>query len=189
MSLVKNLPHQLWETEEENQWLLKEGRSLMKNLLNRWQETEEENRRLIIEGWRSWEVKGWKSREVEVLTETVGWKSREVTCNAVKDVGLGSYPNSSKNMIKIKRSSLFNSFVSAVGWSSSFSFGRLCRLDCWSSHRWCSVNSRRSCGRLVRIIFVERADEFSEVLDCWDWLASIFFLRISFPWDQILETW
>ena len=96
----------------------------------------------------------------------VGWRSLTVTCSAAEDVERGSYPNSSKNTIKIKRSSvLFSSFVSAIGWSSSLSFGRSSRLDCRSSHRWCGVDSRRSRGRLVRVVFVERADELSEVLD------------------------
>ena len=36
MLLVKNLPTQWRETEEENRWLLKEGRLSMKNLLTRW---------------------------------------------------------------------------------------------------------------------------------------------------------
>ena len=79
---------------------------------------------------------------------------------------IGSYPNLSKNMIKIKCSSvLFSSFVTAVGWSSSLSFGRPSRLDCWSGHRWCGVNSRRSRGRLAKMVLVERADELFEVLD------------------------
>ena len=168
---------------------LKEGRSSMKNLLTQWRETKEENQRLMIEGCRSQEIEGWRSRKVEVLTKTIGKKLHAVTCNAAKDVRLGSYPNSSKNTMKIKRSSLFSSFVSAVGWLSSLSFGRLRGLDCWSSHRWCSVNSRRSRGRLIRMILVERADKLSEVLDRWGWLPGIFFLRISFPWDQIVETW
>ena len=147
----------------------------MENRLTRWRETEEENRRLM--------TKKWKSREIKVLTETVCWKSRAVTCNAAKDVGLGSYPNSSKNTIKLKRSSIFSSFVSAVGLSSLFLFGRLRGLDCWSNHRWCSVNSRRSHGRLVRMILVEWADKLSEMLDHWGWLLGILFLRISFPWN------
>ena len=83
----------------------------------------------------------------------------------VKDIRLGSYLNSSKNMIKIKRSSLFSSFVGAVGWSSLLLFGRLRGLDYWSSHRWYSVNNQRSRGRLIRMIFVEEADKLSELLD------------------------
>ena len=96
----------------------------------------------------------------------VGWKSRVVTCIVAEDVERGSYPNLSKNTIKFKCSSvLFSSFVSAVGWSSSLSFGRSSWLDCRSSHRWYSVNSRRSRCRLVRVVLVERADELPEVLD------------------------
>ena len=64
MLLEKNLPTRWWETEEENRWLLKEGKLSMKNLLTWWRETEKENRRFI--------TKGWRSQEVEVLTETVG---------------------------------------------------------------------------------------------------------------------
>ena len=93
-------------------------------------------------------------------------QSRAVTCSAAEDVECVRYPNSSKNTIKIKRSSvLFSSFVSAVGWSSSLSFGRYSRLDCRSSHRWCGVDSRRSHCRLVRVVLVERADELPEMLD------------------------
>ena len=105
---------------------------------------------------------GWKSRAVTCSHV----QSREVTCSAAEDVEYVRYPNSSKNTIKIKRNSvLFSSFVSAVGWSSSLSFGRSSRLDCRSSHRGCGVDSRRSRGRLVRMVLVERADELSEVLD------------------------
>ena len=93
-------------------------------------------------------------------------QSRAVTCSAAEDVGCVRYLNLSKNTIKIKRSSvLFSSFVSAVGWLSSLSFGRSSRLDCRSSHRWCGVDSRRSRCRLVRVVLVERADELPEVLD------------------------
>ena len=93
-------------------------------------------------------------------------QSCAVTCSAAEDVECVRYPNLSKNTIKIKRSSvLFSSFVSTVGWSSSLSFRRSSRLDCWSGHRGCGVNSRRSCSRLVRMVLVEQADELSEVLD------------------------
>ena len=153
----------------------------MKNLLTwRW-ETQEKNQRLMN--------KEWRSQEVEGLTEIVGWKSRAVTYNTAKDVRFGSYPNSSKNTIKLKRSSLFSLFVSIVGWLSSISFERLRELDCWSSHRCCSVNSRRSHGWLVRMIFIKQADKLFEVLDRWSWLLGIFFLRISFSWNQIVENW
>ena len=93
-------------------------------------------------------------------------QSRAVTYSAAEDVECVRYPNLSKNTIKIKRSSVFfSSFVGAVGWSSSLLFGRLHGLDCRSSHWWYGVDSKRSCGWLVRMIFVERADELSEVLD------------------------
>ena len=126
-----------------------------------------------------------KSRKVEILMK-IGWKSRAVTCshvqsravmcsyvqsravtcNAAGCVKRVSYLNLSKNMIKIKRSSvLLSLFVSAVSWSSSLSFERLSGRDCQSSHRWRGVDSRRSRGRLVRMVLVERADELSEVLD------------------------
>ena len=179
MSLVKNLPTKWQETEKENWWLLKEGRLSMKNLLNRWWETEEENQCFM--------TKGWRSQKVEVLTVTVGWKSCAVTCNATKDGRLGRYPNLFKNPIKLKRSSLFSSFVSAVSWSSSLLFGRLCGLDCWFSHWWCNVNNRRSRSWFVRIIIVKWTDELFEVLDRWGWLLGILFLQISFSWNQIVE--
>ena len=93
-------------------------------------------------------------------------QSRAVTCIVAEDVKRASYPNSSKNTIKFKRSSVcFSSFVNAIGWSSSLLFGRSSRLDCRSSHWWCGVDSRRSRGRLVRMVLVEHADELSEVLD------------------------
>ena len=93
-------------------------------------------------------------------------QSRAVTCSAAEDVECVRYPNLSKNTIKIKHSSvLFSSFVRAVGWSSSLSFGRPSRLDCRSGHRWCGVDSRGSRGRLVRMVLIEQADELFEVLD------------------------
>ena len=56
----------------------------------------------------------FKSQKVEVLMK-VGWKLRAVMCTATEDVEHGSYPNLSKNTIKIKRSLvLFSSFVSDV---------------------------------------------------------------------------
>ena len=93
-------------------------------------------------------------------------QSHALTCSAAEDVECVRYPNSSKNTIKIKRSSvLFSLFVSAIGWLSSLLFRRSSRLNCRSSHRGCGVDSRRSRGRLVRMVLVERADELSEVLD------------------------
>ena len=101
---------------------------------------------------------------LEVMCSYV--QSRVVTCSATEDVECVRYQNLSKNTIKIKRSSVFFSlFVSTIGWSSSLSFGRSSRLDCRSSHWWCGINSRRSRGRLVKMVLVERADELSEVLD------------------------
>ena len=93
-------------------------------------------------------------------------QSRAVTCSVAEDVECVRYPNLSKNTIKIKHSSvLFSSFISAVGWLSSLLFERSSRLDCRSSHGCCGVNSRKSCARLIRMVFVEQADELSEVLD------------------------
>ena len=59
----------------------------------------------------------------------------------------------------------FGTFLSASCWSSLLSFERLDGPGCWSSHRCCGVDGRRSRCRLVRMVLVERADEFSEVLD------------------------
>ena len=93
-------------------------------------------------------------------------QSHAITCSTAEDVECVRYLNLSKNTIKIKRSSVFFSlFVSVVGWSSLLSFGRFSRLDSRSSHRWCGVNSRKSCGRLVRMILVEQVDELPKVLD------------------------
>ena len=57
-----------------------------------------------------------------------------VMCNVAEDVECGSYPNLSKNMIKIKHSLILSSFISVVGWSSLFLFNRLSGLNCQSSH-------------------------------------------------------
>ena len=55
-----------------------------------------------------------ESRKVEVLMK-VSWRSCAVTYNVVEDVKHRSYSNSSKNIIKIKRSLvLFSLFISAV---------------------------------------------------------------------------
>ena len=185
MSLVKNLLTRWRETEEEN-----------RTRITRWLSRERYWWKVVDEkppdpggvlGGKptpyDWGLKGrgsqfrhetWKSKS-RSLNE--GWL--EVTCSHVQ-CGWGCwiwiYPNSSKNTIKIKRSSVFFSlFVSAVGWSSSLLFERLRWLDCWSSRWWCGVNSRRSRGWLVRMILVERADKLFEVLDRWSWLSGILF--------------
>ena len=142
-----------------------------------------------LKGSESWfRHETWKSKG-RSLDE--GWL--KVTCSHVQ-CGWGCqiwiYPNLSKNTIKIKRSSVFfSSFVSAVGWLSSLLFERLRWLDCQSSRWWCCIDNRRSRGWLIRMIFVERADELFEVLDRWSWLPGILFFWISFPWDQIVKTW
>ena len=113
----------------------------------------------------------WRSAGSHVQSRAVTCshvQSRAVTCSAAEDVERVSYPNSSKNTIKIKRSSvLLSLFVSAVGWSSSLSFERLSGRDCRSSHWWRGVDSKRSRGRLVRMVLVGQADELSKVLDRW----------------------
>ena len=144
--------------------------------------TEEENRRLMIGAYKVKEVDlgmRLESRKVDVLIK-VGWKSCAVTCSAAEDVVYGRYPNSSKNTINIKRSLVFfSSFVSILGCSSLLLFRRLkgldCHSDCWSSHRWCDVNSGRSRSWLVRILLVKQANEFSKMLDRWSWLPGILF--------------
>ena len=143
-------------------------------------------------------TEAWRAKEVE--PNTLLWKSKDrsfdegrlevtyshvqlcaVTCSTAKDVEHASYPNLSKNTIKIKRSSFFLSlFVNAVGWSSLLLFEKLSGLDCRSSHWWRNVNSRRIHGQLVRMVLVEQADELSEMLDRWSWLPGILFLWISF---------
>ena len=61
----------------------------------------------------------------------VSWRSCAVTCSAAEDVKRRSYPNSCKNTIKIKRSSVFfSSFVCVFGLLSSLLFERLSGLDC-----------------------------------------------------------
>ena len=70
-----------------------------------------------------------------------------------------------------------------------FPLERLGGLDCWSSHRWCGVDCKRSCRWLVRVVLVERTDEHSKVLDCWGWLPGVFFLWIPFLRHQVIEAW
>ena len=78
------------------------------------------------------------------------------TCNLTEDVDHGIYLNLSKNIIKIKRSSvLLSSFVSVIGLSSLLLFERLSGLDYWSSYQWYGVNSIRSHGQLVKMVLVE----------------------------------
>ena len=48
-------------------------------------------------------------------------------------------------------------------WSSSLLFSG--ELDCWPSHWWRGVDRRRGRCRLVRMVFVEQADELPKVLD------------------------
>ena len=199
MSLVKNFPTLWRETEEENWtrinwWLLEEKYW--------WKVVNEKplDPRGVLGGKLmpyDWGLKSWGSRDFERSFDE-GWmevmcsyvQSHAVTCIAAENIKRGSYPNLFKNMIKFKRSSVrFSLFVSAVGWSSLSLFGRSSQFDCWSSHRWCGVNSRWSYGWLVRIVFVEWADKLSKVLDYWSWLPGILFLWISFPWDQIVEIW
>ena len=136
-----------------------------------------------------WGLKGQRSRDFEGCFDESWLKitcsymqSRAVSCIAAEDVECKSYPNLSKNTIKFKRGSVcFSSFASAVGWLSLLLFERLCELNCRSSHWWCSVDSRKSRGWLIEMIFVEQVDNFSAVLDRWSWLPGIFFLWISFP--------
>ena len=81
-----------------------------------------------------------------------------------------------------------SAFLSAFCWLPLFLLQRLSGLNCWSSHQWYSVDSRKSCCWLVKMVFVEWADKFSKVLDHWGWLPGVFFLRVSFSWNQIVET-
>ena len=60
----------------------------------------------------------------------------------------------------------FGALLSASYWLPLFPLERLGELDCWSSHRWCGVDYKRSCHRLVRVVLVERTDELSKILDC-----------------------
>ena len=139
----------------------------------------------------------YKSQKVEVLILNSRLEvmcsyvqSRAVTCNAAEDVERGGYPNLSKNTIKIKCSSvLFNSFINTIGWSSSLLFSRLSRLDCWSSPRWYSVNSRWSRCWLVKMILVKQVHKLPKVLNCWSWLSGIFFFRRFFQCNQIIKSW
>ena len=56
-------------------------------------------------------------------------------------------------------------FLSVSDRLFSFSLERLDGLNYWSRYWWCSVDCRRSCRRLVRVVIVERADELSKILD------------------------
>ena len=86
--------------------------------------------------------------------------------SVAEDVKYVRYPNLSKNTIKIKRSSILLSlFVSTISSSFLLLFESSNRLNCRSSYWWCDVNSRKSRGRLVKMILVEQSDELPEVLD------------------------
>ena len=39
------------------------------------------------------------------------------------------------------------------------------------------------------MVFVQQANEFSEMLDRWGWLSGILFLWIFIPKNQIVEAW
>ena len=80
-------------------------------------------------------------------------------------------------------------FCSVCCQLSSFLLEKLGGLDCWPSHWWCSVNCRRSRHQLVKVVFVERADKFSKVLDRWGWLPGVLFLWVFFSKHQIVEAW
>ena len=56
-------------------------------------------------------------------------------------------------------------FLSASCRLSLFPLERFGGLACWSSHWWCGIDCRRSCRWLVRVVFGERADKLSKVLD------------------------
>ena len=83
----------------------------------------------------------------------------------------------------------FGMFLSMSCWLSPFLLQRLSGLDCWSSHWWYGINSRRSHSRLVRMVFVEQVDRLSKVLDRWGWLLNVFFFQISFLKYQVVEAW
>ena len=76
-------------------------------------------------------------------------------------------PKKAKNTIKTRLSSgLFSSFFGAVSWLASLSFRGLVEPDGRSSHRWDSVNGGGGRCRLIRMILIERTDEFLKMLDC-----------------------
>ena len=56
---------------------------------------------------------------------------------------------------KKSNSALFCSFISAVGLLASLLFMKLNRLSRWSNNWWDGINSKKSCCRLDRIIFME----------------------------------
>ena len=59
----------------------------------------------------------------------------------------------------------FDAFLSESCRLPSLLFKRFGGPGCWFSHQWCGVDGRKSCCRLVRMVFVEQADELSKVLD------------------------
>ena len=81
---------------------------------------------------------------------------------------------------------VLGALLSASCRSPSFSLQRFNRLDCWFSHWWYGINSRRSRRRLVRMVLVERADELSKVLDCGERFPDVLFFWVTFPCHQIL---
>ena len=103
-----------------------------------------------------------------------------------KPIWLGFLPVTSSLLPCLARLlARFCALFSAFCRLSSFPLERLGR----SSYRWYGIDCKRCCRRLVRVVFVERADELSKVLDRWGWLPGILFLRIPFPRHQVVEAW
>ena len=81
------------------------------------------------------------------------------------DKGLGQNSDSSLSPLPchLFLVASLGALLSTSCWSPSLSFGK--ELDCWSSHWWCGVDGRKSRCRLVKVVFMKRADELSKVLD------------------------
>ena len=150
----------------------------------------EENRKIIKCRYRRWKNLPTWTKDREGKTEIGGEKGNVVwSMRNLDNKGLGQNSDSSLSPLSCR---LFlvaslGAFLSMSCWSPSLLFGR--KLACWSSHWWRGIDGRRSRCWLVKMVLMKRANELSKVLNRWDWLSGILFLRISLPWNQIVETW
>ena len=71
-------------------------------------------------------------------------------------------------------------------WSSLLLFGRLCGLDCWSSHGWNGVQRCWCYCQLLWMIFVESTDHLPEMHDYQRRFLGIFFFWVTLLYNQIV---
>ena len=202
-NLVKNLPTQLWETEEENRvinenilaswgsWWVSEGhvasgkppnpmtgdwgKKLDKRSIDEKPPTDkgdrEENRKIIKCRYHQWKNlpiwtkdREWKT-EIGGEREDVVWSMRDLDDKDLDDKGLGQNSDSFLSPLPccFFLVASLGALLSASCRSLLLSFGE--KLDYWSSHWWCGVDSKKCRYWLVRVVLVEQADELSKILD------------------------